>query len=93
MDKKKSLFVTVLFAVMLAGLDYCLWRISTLGFLILTGALALYGYWMAAGAFYACLIAAPEDKLEPPVVLGEADLLPEDFSMTVEEIIKEVEGA
>ena len=90
MSKSKSTAVTILFAVMLAALDFCLWRINKIGFVILTGTLALYGYWQAAVAFSAWLAVKPEEPLAP-VVASEVDLLPEDFSATVEEIMAEVQ--
>ena len=90
MSKSKVSIVTVLFAVMLAALDFCLWRINKVGFVILTGTLALYGYYEAARTFSAWLAVKPEEPLEP-VLTCEQDLLPEDFSATVEEIMQEVQ--
>ena len=90
MNKSKSVFVTTLFAVMLAGLDFCLWKINMVGFVILTGVLALYGYYEAARTFAAWLTEKDEPRLEP-VMTTEMSLLPEDFSATVEEIMKEVQ--
>ena len=94
MSKNKSVFVTTLFVVMLGCLDFCLWRINLVGFVLLTGALALYGYYEAARTFSAWLTAKDEPELAPPTVsdLATVDLLPEDFSATVEEIMKEVQG-
>lgn len=91
MSKNKSVFVTVLFAVMLAGLDFCLWRINMVGFVILTGTLALFGYWEAARTFSAWLSEKEETKLEPVMTTAEPSLLPDDFAATVEEIMAEVQ--
>lgn len=91
MSKSKASIVTILFAVMLAALDFCLWRINKVGFVILTGTLALYGYFQAAAAFSAWLAVAPEEKLDLPIMAGEPELLPEDFSATVDDIMREVE--
>ena len=94
MSKNKSVFVTTLFATMLGCLDFCLWRINLIGFVLLTGALALYGYYEAARTFSSWLAEKDEPELAPPTIsdLAQADLLPEDFSATVEEIMKEVQG-
>ncbi|MBP5462198.1 MAG: hypothetical protein J6Y20_08755 [Lachnospiraceae bacterium] len=93
MSKNKSVFVTALFAVMLGCLDFCLWKINLVGFVLLTGALALYGYYEAARTFAAWLAEKNEPELDPPSIanLATVDLLPEDFSATVEEIMKEVQ--
>lgn len=91
MSKKKATTVTVIFAVMLAGLDFCLWKVNLIAFVVLTGALALFGYWEAARTFSAWLSEKPEEPLAP-VVACEQDLLPEDFSATVEDIMREVEA-
>ena len=91
MEKRKANIVTLVFAVMLAGLDFCLWRINLIGFAVLTGTLALFGYWEAARVFAAWLTEKQEDELTP-VVASEVDLLPPDFSATVEEIMAEVQS-
>lgn len=91
MNPKKARAVTILFAVMLAALDFCLWRINKIGFVILTGTLALYGYYEAARTFSAWLAVKPEDELAP-VVASDVDLLPPDFSATVEDIMREVQN-
>lgn len=94
MKKNKAVFVTVLFATMLGCLDFCLWKINMIGFVLLTGALALYGYYEAARTFSAWLTEKSDPELAPPTLsdLAPVDLLPEDFSATVEEIMKEVQG-
>lgn len=84
----------LLILAMLGCLDFCLWRINMIGFVLLTGALALFGYWEAARTFSAWLTEKDEPELAPPTIsdLAPVDLLPEDFSATVEEIMKEVQG-
>lgn len=94
MSKKKATTVTVIFAVMLAGLDFCLWKVNLIAFVVLTGALALFGYWEAARVFSAWLSEKPEEPaLDLPTVTSytPVDQLPEDFSATVEEIMQEVQ--
>lgn len=91
MNKKKATTVTVIFAVMLAGLDFCLWKVNLIAFVVLTGALAMFGYWEAARVFAAWLAEKQEDELAP-VVASEVDLLPPDFSATVEDIMREVQS-
>lgn len=60
MNKGKSVFVTVLIAAMLVLIDIGLYIISKTGFVVLTGALAVYGYFRGAGDFWRWL--AKEDK-------------------------------
>lgn len=91
MNAKKAKFVTAMFALMLAGLDFCLWKVNLIAFVILTGTLALFGYWEAARVFAAWLTEKQEDELAP-VVASEVDLLPPDFSATVEDIMREVQS-
>lgn len=94
MTTKKAKIVTAVFAVMLAGLDFCLWRVNLIAFVVLTGALALFGYWEAARTFSAWLSEKPEEPaLDLPKVTSytPVDQLPEDFSATVEEIMAEVQ--
>lgn len=91
MSKKKATSVTILFAVMLAGIDFCLWKVNLIAFVVLTGALALFGYWEAARTFAFWLTEKPEEPLAP-VMASEADLLPEDFTTTVEDIMREVQN-
>lgn len=91
MEKRKANIVTAVFAVMLGGLDFCLWKINMIGFAILTGTLALFGYWEAARVFAAWLSEKQEDTLAP-VIASDVDLLPPDFSATVEEIMAEVQN-
>lgn len=91
MSKKKATTVTVIFAVMLAGLDFCLFKVNMIAFVVLTGALALFGYWEAARVFAFWLTEKPEEALAP-VMASDAELLPDGFTATVEDIMREVEA-
>lgn len=93
MNKKKATTVTVVFAVMLAAIDFGLYRLFPIGFFSLTGLLALFGFWKFSEAFSAWLTEKPVETLEVPSVLHDDDLLPEDFAPTIESIMAEVEAA
>jgi hypothetical protein len=82
MNKSKSLIVTILFAVMLAAIDMGLLKIWIPGFGIITGALALFGFWKLAEVFAGWLQGAGDDidplelpslKQEEEVNLGDVD--------------------
>lgn len=64
MNKKKSLFVVVLMAVMLLAIDAGLYLLWKPGFAFLTGAFALYGFLSGAVDFRGWLIAE-KGNLEP----------------------------
>lgn len=66
MNKGKSVFVTVLVAAMLVLIDIGLYLISETGFVVLTGALAVYGYFRGAGDFWHWL--AKETPIAAPVI-------------------------
>lgn len=51
MIKSKTTFVTILIALMLAIIDAGLFKLCMPAFVILTGALALYGYFRGAADF------------------------------------------
>lgn len=51
MIKSKTTFVTILIALMLAIIDAGLFKLCMPAFVILTGALALYGYFKGAADF------------------------------------------
>ena len=84
MKKSKAIFVTALLAVALAAVWACLWRISTLGFAIMTAIFSVFGFSFSAVAFCDWLAKAPEtpvdklelpelseETLEPPIITGE----------------------
>ena len=92
MNKRKASTVTTIFAIMLAAIDFCLFKLYPIGFFILTGLLALFGFWKFSEAFSEWLAEKPVDNLEVPNVLHDDDLLPEDFTQTIESIMAEVEA-
>lgn len=95
MNKSKSVFVTALFAVMLAAIDAGMYKLFPLGFFVLTGALALFGLLGLAVVFSSWLAEKPEEPaLDLPTVANFTpdDQLPEDFGATVEEIMREVQS-
>ena len=61
MIKSKTTFVTILIALMLAVIDAGLFKLCMPAFVILTGALALYGYFKGAADF--CGWLRSEDSL------------------------------
>lgn len=88
MNKKKAVFVTILLAVLLAALDVCLFKIAFIGFAIVTGILALYGFYRCSIDFYGWLGKEPatsETSLELPVFSNEREF-------TYDDIIAEVRG-
>lgn len=92
MSKRKSIFVTVLLAALLAALDVSLFFSNRIVFAALTGALALYGFSRCAVDFYSLLRVEPAEPvadLELPSVCTEPaeDF---DFESIIEEIQKEV---
>ena len=91
MNKSKSIIVTVIFAIMLVAIDAFMLKLWIPGFGIVTGALALYGFLKFTQAFSSWL-RADEEPLELPVYHNDDDLLPEDFTATVEDIMREVEA-
>lgn len=67
MIKSKTTFVTVLIALMLAIIDAGLFKLCMPAFVILTGALALYGYFKGAADFCGWLRSEePLSTLELP---------------------------
>lgn len=92
MNEKKATAVTVMFVVMLVAIDTGLYMLCPLGFVILTGVLALFGLLGLAVVFASWLAEKPVDNLEVPNVLHDDDLLPEDFTQTIESIMAEVEA-
>ena len=91
MNKKKASTVTVIFAIMLAAIEFGLLKLYPLGFAILTGILAGFGFCELAKLFSSWLSEKPEEPLAP-VVACEQELLPDDFSLTFEDIMREVEA-
>lgn len=82
MNKSKSLIVTILFAVMLAAIDMGLLKLWIPGFGIITGSLALFGFWKLAEVFSGWLqgtndhvdpLELPSVKQEEEVNLGDVD--------------------
>ena len=67
MNKGKTVFVTVLIAVMLVLIDIGLYILSKTGFVVLTGSLALYGYLRGAGDFRRWLAKEPTAKAVPVI--------------------------
>lgn len=92
MNKKKANAVTIVFAIMLGTIDFCLFKLYPLGFYVLTGLLAMFGYWKFSEAFSEWLTEKPVEALEVPNVMHDDDLLPEDFTPTIESIMAEVAG-
>ena len=92
MNKKKANTVAIIFAIMLAAIDFCMYKLYPLGFFAMTGLLALFGFWKFSEVFSAWLSEKPEETLEVPSVLHDDDLLPEDLAPTIESIMAEVAG-
>lgn len=93
MNKSKSLIVTILFAVMLAAIDFGFLKIWIPGFGIISGALAALGFWRLAEIFAGWLQGAGEDidPLElPSLKQEETDLSDVDFSTAYDAIRAEV---
>lgn len=95
MNKSKSLIVTILFAVMLAAIDFGFLKIWLPGFGIITGALALFGFWKLAEVFAGWLQGANDgiQPLELPSLKQEeeeTDLGNVDFSTAYDAIRAEV---
>lgn len=94
MNKSKSLIVTILFAVMLAAIDMGLLKLWIPGFGIITGSLALFGFWKLAEVFSGWLQGAGDDidPLELPSLKQEeeTDLSDVDFSTAYDAIRAEV---
>ena len=65
MNKGKSVFVTVLIAAMLVLIDIGLYMLSKTGFVVLTGTLAVYGYFRGAGDFWHWLARETPAKIAP----------------------------
>ena len=99
MNKSKSLIVTILFAVMLAAIDFGFLKIWIPGFGIITGALAALGFWRLAEIFAGWLQGTGDDidPLELPSLKlekqeKETDLSDVDFSTAYDAIRAEVNG-
>lgn len=94
MSKSKSLIVTILFAVMLAAIDFGFLKIWLPGFGIISGALAGLGFWRLAEIFDGWLQGAGDDidPLELPSLKQEeeADLGDVDFTTAYDAIRAEV---
>ena len=73
MNKSKSVAVTVLFAVMLALIDMGLLKLWMPGFGIITGTLALYGFWKTAQGFSSWLCGGEALELPEPKNLEAGD--------------------
>lgn len=89
MSKSKSVFVTALFAVMLAAIDAGMYKMFPLGFFVLTGVLALFGFWQLSKGFLGWLLHN-EEPLALPEIHAEPVGLDEGFTPNLEEIMKEV---
>lgn len=97
MKKSKAIFVTAILAVTLAAVWACLWKLSALGFAVMTGIFAGIGFTFGAVAFCVWLAKAPEtpvDKLELPDLREERldPVEPIVDELTYDEIRKEVEA-
>lgn len=94
MNKSKSLIVTIIFAVMLAVIDFGFLKIWIPGFGIITGALAALGFWRLAEIFAGWLQGVNDDidPLELPSLKQEeeTDLSDVDFSTAYDAIRAEV---
>ena len=91
MSKSKSVFVTALFAVMLAAIDAGMYKLFPLGFFVLTGALALFGFWQLSKMFLGWLLHN-EEPLALPEIHAEPVGLDEGFTATFDEIMAEMEA-
>lgn len=89
MSKSKSVFVTALFAVMLAAIDAGMYKLFPIGFFVLTGVLALFGFWQLSKRFQGWLLHN-EEPLALPEIHAEPVGLDESFTPNLEEIMKEV---
>lgn len=92
MDKRKSIIVTAICAVLLAALWLCLSRISAAAFAVLTAILATVGFGCGAVMFCRWLRQEPKepvDKLDLPEMTDDAL---EPISMTYDQIKSEVSG-
>ena len=65
MNKGKAVFVTVIIAAMLVVIDIGLYILCTPGFIVLTGTLALYGYFRGAGVFRRWLAKDEAPAMKP----------------------------
>lgn len=91
MSKNKSIFVTALFAVMLAAIDAGMFKLFPLGFFVLTGILALFGFWQLSKAFMGWLVYHDE-PLALPEIRTEPVGVDEGFTATFDEIMAEMEA-
>ena len=84
MNKRKSAIVTIICAAMLAVIVAALYKLLMVGFWMIVGALALYGFARCIVDFYRWLCR--EEPLEP--VFSEAPS--EDFVATYDQIKEEL---
>ncbi len=65
MKKGKALFVTIIITIMLIIIDISLFKLNRNGFIILTSAITVYGYFRAASDFCGWLIQDAEESEQP----------------------------
>lgn len=94
MSKNKSVFVTVLFAVMLAAIDACMLKLWPIGFGIITGTLAGLGYYKLACVFNKWLSHTDEEPLSLPEVRAQpvAVSRDEEINFTYDDIKADLEA-
>lgn len=91
MNKSKAIFVTALLSVMLLVIDAGCLKLWPLGFGIITGTLAVFGFWKLVVAFSSWLEYEPEDGLDVPMLVPQEEL-GEVFTATYDEIKAEMEA-
>lgn len=93
MSKKKASTVTVIFAIMLAAIEFGLLKLYPIGFAILTGVLAGFGFCELAKLFSSWLAEEQaEEPLSLPTITEETVDLGPEFTATYESIIAELEA-
>lgn len=87
MNKRKSAIVTIICAAMLAVIVAALYKLLMVGFWMIVGALALYGFARCIVDFYRWLCRAEEPQPLEPVFPEEPS---EDFVGTYDQIKEEL---
>ena len=94
MNKRKSMIVTAIFAVMLLGILASLYKLWIIGFYIFAGIFALYGVILFTFHFFhwLCNDGKAEEELRPPVVEGEPFSPGDDFKASYDQIRYEIQN-
>ena len=92
MSKKKASTVTVIFAIMLAAIEFGLLKLYPIGFAILTGVLAGFGFCELAKLFSSWLSDKEEEPLALPTITADTVDLGPEFTATYESIKAELEA-